>query len=123
MKLAYFDWPSGAAGDMILGALVDAGCPLRLLQAELVKVDLHGYDLTASEVRRSGLRGTKVEGGVAPDGHPHRRLPEILALIEKSGLSPRVKGEGARIFRRLAEAEGRGPRAPPGPGGGHAAGG
>ncbi len=107
MKLAYFDCPAGAAGDMILGALVDAGCPLELLRAELAKVDLHGYELTVSEVRRAGFRGKRVEVRVEPQAQHQRRLPEILALIETSGLSPRVKDRGARVFRRLAEAEGR----------------
>jgi len=107
MKIAYFDCPSGAAGDMILGALVDAGCPLELLRAELGKVEVHGYEISASEVRRAGFRGMKMEVAVPPHSQSHRRLPEILSLIEKSGLSSRVKGQGARIFQRLAEAEGR----------------
>ncbi len=107
MKLAYFDCPSGAAGDMILGSLVDAGCPLELLRAELAKVEVHGYEISASEVRRAGFRGMKMEVAVEPHSQSHRRLPEILSVIEKSGLSSRVKGQGARIFQRLAEAEGR----------------
>lgn len=106
MKIAYFDCPSGAAGDMILGALIDAGCPLDLLRTELGKVEVHGYELSASEVRRAGFRGIKANVTVEPHSQFHRRLPEILSLIEKSGLSPRVKGQGTRIFRRLAEAEG-----------------
>ena len=40
MRLAYFDCPSGAAGDMILGALVDAGVPFEALREALGKLDL-----------------------------------------------------------------------------------
>jgi len=113
MKLAYFDCPSGAAGDMILGALVDAGCPLERLRSGLAGLDVRGFELTASEVRRAGFRGVKIDVGLEPRGHPPRRLPDILALIEKSRLSPWVKEQGSRIFRRLAEAEGRAHGQPP----------
>ncbi|MBI1894003.1 MAG: LarC family nickel insertion protein [Candidatus Rokubacteria bacterium] len=98
MKLAYFDCPSGAAGDMILGALVDAGCPLELLRAELAKVEVHGYEISASEVRRAGFRGMKMEVAVEPHSQSHRRLPEILSEL--------VTPTGAAILTTLAEGAG-----------------
>src|SRR5262249_18002730 len=39
--------------------------------------------------------------------HHHRRLPAILAIIEGSGLAASVRANAARVFTRLAEAEGR----------------
>ncbi len=45
MRLAYFDCPSGAAGDMILGALVDAGVPFEALREGRGKLALRGYSL------------------------------------------------------------------------------
>jgi pyridinium-3,5-bisthiocarboxylic acid mononucleotide nickel chelatase len=107
-RAVYFDCPSGASGDMILGALVDAGVPLDALQAELAKLGLPGWRLSAREVRRGAFRATKVdvelEGGVC---HEHRRLGDIVRILEGSGL-PRAVVEGAaRVFRRLAEAEAR----------------
>lgn len=108
MRIAYFDCPSGASGDMILGALVDAGCPLDALRAELGKLDLAGYRLTAREVKEGAFRATRVEVGVEATGHHERRnLRAILNLLERSGMEESIKGPARRIFTRLAEAEAR----------------
>src|SRR3989304_4260400 len=107
MKVAYFDCPSGASGDMILGALVDAGVSLDALRTELAKLPLGDYRLTAREVRKGAFRATKVDVEVDATAHHQRNLPEILRLLEQSGLPGRVKADAARIFTRLAAAEAR----------------
>ena len=118
MRIAYFDCPSGAAGDMIMGALVDAGAPFEALQGELAKLRLSGFTLERREVMKSAFRATKVEVHVHGEGHahderheghphPHRNLRSILDLIASSGLRPPVKAGAARIFTRLADAEAR----------------
>jgi uncharacterized protein (TIGR00299 family) protein len=110
MKHAHFDCPSGAAGDMILGALVDAGVEFHALEAELATLRLPGYSLECREVMKAGFRATKI--GVNVDGRArqqpsHRNLRAILDILERSGLSAEVKGRATRIFTRLAEAEAR----------------
>jgi pyridinium-3,5-bisthiocarboxylic acid mononucleotide nickel chelatase len=126
MRLGYFDCPSGAAGDMILGAVVDAGVPFERLRAELDKLGLAGYALECREVVKSGFRATKVDVRVdgesshshsdaaaegdrsdARHGHPERNLRRILELIERSKLAPSAKARAGRVFTRLAEAEAR----------------
>jgi len=118
MRIAYFDCPSGAAGDMIMGALVDAGASFEALRDELAKLGLEGFALERREVMKSAFRATKVDVHVHGEGdahgehgpshgHPHRNLPSILRLIAASGLRPGVKASAARIFTRLAEAEAR----------------
>lgn len=108
MKVAYFDCPSGASGDMILGALVDAGVALDALRAELARLPLGGYRLTAREVLQGGFRATKVDVEVAAGGHGEPwNLPAILDLLERSQLPGPVKADAGRIFRRLGEAEAR----------------
>ena len=126
MKLAYFDCPSGAAGDMILGAVVDAGVPFETLERELTGLGLAGYRLECSEVMKAGFRATKVhvhldgyEEGPGyfrrlpdPEGHEHhpaghRGLAEILDILERSRLTPKVRDMASRVFQRLAEAEAR----------------
>jgi len=107
MKIAYFDCPSGASGDMILGALVDAGVSLDALRTELAKLPLGGYRLTAREVTKGAFRATKVDVEVDATAHHQRNLAEILRLLEQSGLPGRVKADATRIFTRLAEAEAR----------------
>jgi uncharacterized protein (TIGR00299 family) protein len=106
MKIAYFDCPSGAAGDMILGALVDAGCSLNALQGLLSKLPLAGYRLTSREVKKGEFRATKVDVEIDASRHSaHQSLTEILDLIRSSGLPDTVKSGASRIFTRLGEAE------------------
>jgi hypothetical protein len=103
-RVGYLDCFSGASGDMILGALVDAGLSLRSLRAELAKLPLTGYRLSARKVRRAGLAATQVRVTVAKK-QPPRRLADILSIIEGGSLPPGDKEKGSAVFRRLAEAE------------------
>ena len=106
MKVVYFDCPSGASGDMILGALLDAGVSLETLRTELGKLGLPGFTLQAREVRRGAFRATKAD--VVLDTairHEHRQLRDILAILGASQLPPAVVAGAARIFTRLAQAE------------------
>jgi pyridinium-3,5-bisthiocarboxylic acid mononucleotide nickel chelatase len=125
VRIAYFDCPSGAAGDMIMGALVDAGVPFEALQGELAKLRLPGFTLERSEVMKGAFRATKVDVHVhdhshtRPDlghshAHPHeehhhpdRNLGAVLEVIAASELDAPVKERAGRIFTRLAQAEAR----------------
>lgn len=105
MTLAYFDCFSGISGDMILGALVDAGVNIERLRSELEKLHLSGYEITALKVRRSGIAATKVHVCLDGKEQPARHLSDIKTLIQKSSLTPSIKDKSIRIFQRLAEAE------------------
>ncbi len=109
MKIAYFDCPSGAAGDMIMAALVDAGVPLEALRTELRKLPLHGWELTAREVRKGPFRATKVDVQIDPRAHEshHRTLGDLLAILQGSALAPAIRETAGKIFTRLADAEAR----------------
>jgi uncharacterized protein (TIGR00299 family) protein len=86
--------------------LVDAGLPLPDLEADLAKLHLDGYALSAERVRRGGLAGTKVTVTVAA-GAPRRGPREVEAIIDKSDLDEPVKRQALAVFHRLAEAEAR----------------
>ncbi|HKB24414.1 MAG TPA: nickel pincer cofactor biosynthesis protein LarC [Methylomirabilota bacterium] len=108
MKIVYFDCPSGAAGDMIMAALVDAGAPLDALRAELAKLRLEGWRLVAREVTKGAFRATKVDVEVDRRAHhEHRSLADILRILDASALAPAIREKAARIFTRLADAEAR----------------
>ena len=125
MRVAYFDCPSGAAGDMIMGALVDAGVPFEALRDELAKLRLPGWSLERREVMKGVFRATKIDvhvhdhdhaGDAAGHSHAHghdrhehpdRNLRAILDLIAASDLPATVKANASRIFTRLGEAEAR----------------
>jgi pyridinium-3,5-bisthiocarboxylic acid mononucleotide nickel chelatase len=106
MKLAYFDCFSGISGDMTLGALVDAGCPVEHLRGELRGLRVAGWELTAEKVWKNGMAATYVRV-VTEDQSKHRSLGAILEILEKSELGARVRERASAIFRRLGEAEAR----------------
>ena len=107
MKIAYFDCFSGASGDMILGAMMDAGLPLDVLTNELAKLDLGHYDLQVEKVTKKGMGGSQAKVLIDDDHHHHhhRHLHHIEEIIGQSDLSDKVKTKSLAIFKRLAEAE------------------
>lgn len=104
MKVCYLDCFSGIAGDMLLGALVDAGLNIGTLRAEIAKLGIEGITVDAEPVKRGGLAGTKVHVRAAHD-HSHRSLSTIERIIGESALDKRVKDVSLRVFRRLGEVE------------------
>lgn len=104
MKIAYFDCFAGASGDMILGALLDAGLPEMTLRQGLAALRLADFELRASRVTKGGLSATKVDVLVADDV-PTRHLPEIEAIVKSSDLIPAIKERAIAIFRRLGQVE------------------
>lgn len=105
MRVAYFDCPSGASGDMLLGALVDAGAPLDAIAAALAGLPVSGYRLEARRVQRAGIAATKADVQLEEREQPHRSLGTILGLIRASGLPEGDIARGAAVFTSLAEAE------------------
>ena len=104
MKAAYFDCFSGISGDMTLGALVHAGCPLDHLRASLQGLQVPGWQLTAEKVWKNGVSATHVRVKTE-DTQTHRSLSTILAIIDESALEAGIKARASAIFTRLGEAE------------------
>jgi len=103
---AYFDLYAGCSGDMILGALLDAGLSRADLENELGKLPLEGYRITAEKVKRGALRATWArvildEGVKQPD----RSYSDIVDLIAGSRLGDELKKKALDIFRNLGEVE------------------
>lgn len=104
MRIGYFDCFNGASGDMILGALLDAGCPADALQAELAKLKLDDATLEITRIKKQGFAATKATIHTqAPAGHRH--LHHIRKIIDAAGLPPGVAARANAIFTRLAEVE------------------
>jgi hypothetical protein len=106
MKLAYFDCFSGAAGDMIMAAMLDAGCPIGVLHETVRALNLPGVTLCAERVKRHGIAATYVRVEVGPEAQKkHRHLHHIEKIIDEARLDATVATRARVIFRRLAEAE------------------
>src|SRR5215469_1199806 len=104
MKAAYFDCFSGISGDMTLGALVDAGCPLERLRGELKGLHVPGWEISAEKVWKNGMAATHVSVRTA-DTQTHRTLGVILGILENSQLAVEVRERASAIFHLLGEAE------------------
>ena len=114
MKIAYFDCFAGASGDMILGALLDAGLTIDFLRREIAKLHLSHYDLKVEKVVKKGIGGSQAHVIINQDHHRHhhRHLSHIIDIINNSDLSSSAKEKSSAIFVRLAEAEARVHRSP-----------
>ena len=127
-RVLYIECVSGVAGDMLLGAMLDAGLPIDALRDALGSLGVD-HELVVAPVLRAGLTATHVQvraraqpsrdreasrhhhhhahghrPGHTPH-HEHRSLEEIGSLIERSALSAAGKARAIALFRRLGEAE------------------
>jgi uncharacterized protein (TIGR00299 family) protein len=106
--IGYLDCSSGVSGDMMLGALVDAGVPLDHLSHVLSKLPLSGYKLEAEKVMRCGLAATQVRVILTEHTHhEHRGLPAVIEIIRAGRLDTALEEKACAVFRNLAEAEAR----------------
>ena len=104
MRIAYLDCASGVSGDMMLGALLDAGVELAAVQAGIDSLGLPSCRLKCVEVKKRDFRALQLTVEHEPE-HTHRHLHHIVEMIEGSTLSERQRNLARRIFGRLAEAE------------------
>ena len=109
--IIYFDCFSGMSGDMTLGALVDAGVPLKELERRLSLLPVKGYKLKAVKVKRAGISATKVDVVIKRSAissqQSAKKWKDVEKIIKTSKLSPQIKNKGLLIFKRLFEAEAR----------------
>ncbi|MGA3261210.1 MAG: nickel pincer cofactor biosynthesis protein LarC [Bryobacteraceae bacterium] len=99
----YLDAFSGIAGDMLVGALVDAGADPEAIAAAIGSLDA-GAVVSFEKVKRNGLGATQYRVAVE-EAKVHRHLSHIVKMIEKAELPPRAKQNAIAVFRRLGEAE------------------
>jgi len=104
MKIAYFDCSAGAAGDMIVGAMLDAGLDCDFLKAQIATLGIEKLDISIKRTIRAGLDAVKFEP-VLPKQRQHRNIKDITAIIEQSGISDGAKATATLIFENLARAE------------------
>jgi len=103
-RIAYLDCFSGVAGDMLLGAVIDAGVPAAWVR-KTVKNVVPQFTLSVKKAKSGGLGGALVKVGYKKSGQPRRGLSQIEKMIRNSGLPGPVVEKSVAVFTRLAEAE------------------
>lgn len=106
MSMAYFDCFSGAGGDMIVAALLDAGADAEALRRGIARLRLDGFTIGIEKVKKQGFAATRFQVVLDSAHKPtHRHLKHVREIINAGDLSPRVRDLSLRTFERLAEAE------------------
>lgn len=103
---------NGIAGDMTLGALIDAGANIDEVRSGLDALGVDGWTLNAEEIFRNGIGAINLTVD-ADEGHVHRTAADITELVRDAGLPERVTARAIAVFEALAEAEGHVHRADP----------
>ena len=101
--LCYLDAFSGISGDMLVGALADAGADEAAIVEALASLET-GAVCSFEKVKRCGIGATKFHVAVV-ETHAHRHLAHILKLIEKAALPERARQNAAAVFERLGAGE------------------
>jgi uncharacterized protein (DUF111 family) len=107
MRIAHLDATAGAAGDMLLAALLDAGAPIAVVRDALDacglagEVELHLADRMAGAFRVAHLEVT------LSAANRSRQVPDVLRAIDASGLPPRVRERSRATIERIAAVESR----------------
>jgi uncharacterized protein (TIGR00299 family) protein len=109
---AYFDCFAGIAGDMVLGALLDAGASAEALRNRLAGLQVGPFELEIAAAERGGIGATQVTVRAAGGG-PRRTWADLRATLATAELPERVRSRALATFARLAEAEARVHRVPP----------
>jgi len=104
MRIALVDPFAGVAGDMFVGALLDAGASFPVVRDGLARLDVDDFRVSHRKVERCSIAARKfrVKHG---ESHAHRGLKTILRLIRKSGLAKPIRDRASEAFTALGEAE------------------
>lgn len=103
MKICYLDAFSGLSGDMIVGALIDAGTDATALFETLGALGT-GAQFSIEKTKRRGIEASKFRVA-AGEGKAHRHLSHIVRIIEAAALPARAGERAKQIFERLGAAE------------------
>jgi pyridinium-3,5-bisthiocarboxylic acid mononucleotide nickel chelatase len=104
--IGWLDLSAGASGDMLLGALVDAGVPLEVPARAIAALPVEQIRLVSEQTSRHGLGATRVHVH-APPSAEHRTWADVRALLSEAALPTTIREGALAVFERLAVAEGR----------------
>jgi pyridinium-3,5-bisthiocarboxylic acid mononucleotide nickel chelatase len=106
VKVAHIDPFSGASGDMLLGAVIDAGAPLDDIIAALEGLSLPGWTLSTEATTRGAIGATRAIVRT-DEGHVVRTWPNVRDILTGADLPEPVRARALATCRRLAHTEAR----------------
>ncbi|MCH7587068.1 MAG: nickel pincer cofactor biosynthesis protein LarC [Chloroflexi bacterium] len=104
MKIGYFDCIGGASGDMLLGALIDAGASQDAVLKAISSLNLKNWKVDFKRTQRGGISAIKATV-TAEKRQTARPANEMLKLIENASLNRSLKKQVSTILGRLIEVE------------------
>jgi uncharacterized protein (TIGR00299 family) protein len=102
--VAWWHCFAGIAGNMALGALIDAGADLSMIERELVALPVGGWTVETEPVLRAGVAATHVKVRVK-ENQVVRTYSHIVGLITEARLPDRARARALAVFERLATVE------------------
>ncbi|MEO6714815.1 MAG: LarC family nickel insertion protein, partial [Mycobacteriales bacterium] len=103
-RVGWFHCIAGASGDMVLGALVDSGVPIDVMQKAIDGLGVEQIVLRSGDVTRHGLGATQVSVE-ASESPVIRTWGNIRIMLERATLDDAVRTTALAVFERLAAAE------------------
>jgi len=103
-RIAILDPMSGIAGDMFLGALIDAGLDETFIRELPATLGLEGVTAEVTTVSRGQIACRKVDFTIPPQPHG-RHLKHIRALVEATPAPEAVKAKAMEAFTLITECE------------------
>ncbi len=102
---AWFHCFNGVAGDMTLGALLDAGADLGDVRAAIERLNISDWALDVERTQRCGITAARAIV-TAPDLVHHRRFAEVRGIVVAADLGRRLTDRALAAFSVLADVEG-----------------
>ena len=105
MRIAYLQCVGGVSGDMLLGAIIDAGVPAGYLNEAISTLGVTGVQIVAKLDTRGGVHGTHAIVKIGDASQPSYLLKEFIRMVEASSLPDSVRARSSAILRRIRKAE------------------
>lgn len=104
MKTLYIDCFSGASGDMLLGALIDAGADRTSITEALAALPIEGVSLKVEAAMKGAVRATSA-APIVEAARSSRDHEAIVSLLQAAALGDGIKRRALAAFRALGDAE------------------
>ncbi len=104
MRIAYFDCIGGASGDMLLGALIDAGASVEVVRSAIDRLALPDCEVITERVMKGALSALQATVKT-PRKETHRHYTDLVAIVSTADLPETIKAKALAILQRVGSVE------------------